>query len=576
MTSFLTRSLDRATGSSKVFVSLLLAGALSAGTSQAAPPAMLSVTPASGLDSSGIVGGPFAPAQCEYTLSNASGPLPLDWTAAATQSWVALSKTGGTLDPGATDSITVSIGGEAGGLPAGSYSDTVTFTNTTNGNGNTSRSVTLSVLAPWDCFVDPINGNDLYDGRKAVWDGTHGPKQTIQAGIDSVIDGCRVILAPGTYIAVADWIRFNGKAITVQSTNPADPAVVQATVFDCLGGHYQWRRAFWFDQETSASVLAGITIRNGWWLNGGAIYCTQASPVISHCRFIDNVADRIPPWATNEGAAIECENGSPSIRSCEFLTNASSAGVGGAVCLKSTSNAVISDCLFAGNSAGVGGGVSLYGTSNTVISDCLFAGNTADVGAAIRAGYCTDTGIIGCTFAGNEADAAEEHACIYVYPGTGCEISDCILWNEGPYGGSVAGSGVAVSYCDILGGYAGGINIINVDPLFVDAAGGNYRLQASSACINAGDPAFVPSPGETDLDGGPRIRNARVDMGAYEHVLVGDVNGDGHVDVSDLLAMARSWSKCKEDVGFDPHCDLNGDGCVDAPDLLLLAGAFGM
>jgi hypothetical protein len=58
---------------------------------------------------------------------------------------VTLSATSGTLVAGASTSVTVSINSNASGLPAGSYSDTVSFVNATTGNGNTSRSVSLTV-----------------------------------------------------------------------------------------------------------------------------------------------------------------------------------------------------------------------------------------------------------------------------------------------------------------------------------------------------------------------------------------------------------------------------------------------
>jgi hypothetical protein len=66
---------------------------------------------------------------------------------------------------------------------------------------------------------------------------------------------------------------------------------------------------------------------------------------------------------------------------------------------------------------------------------------------------------------------------------------------------------------------AGGFNI-DVDPSFVDDAHGDFRLQATSPCVDAGDPADLvleldpsgyPSPLDGDFAG-----TRRVDMGAHE------------------------------------------------------------
>jgi hypothetical protein len=56
---------------------------------------------------------------------------------------------------------------------------------------------------------------------------------------------------------------------------------------------------------------------------------------------------------------------------------------------------------------------------------------------------------------------------------------------------------------------------VDSDPLFVDYANGNLRLQSNSPCINAGNNAYVTTA--TDLDGRPRIVGGTVDMGAYEY-----------------------------------------------------------
>lgn len=105
----------------------------------------LAVTPSDGLVASGPVGGPMGPS-ITYTLSNASFGS-INWTAGKTQPWVSLSAAGGTLAPGASVQVTVSVNSDANTLPAGTYGDTVSFVNTTTGIGNTTRAVTLEVLS---------------------------------------------------------------------------------------------------------------------------------------------------------------------------------------------------------------------------------------------------------------------------------------------------------------------------------------------------------------------------------------------------------------------------------------------
>jgi hypothetical protein len=120
-------------------------------------PAALSVTPASSLNSSGTQGGPFSPSTQTYTLQN-TGSVTLNWTASKGATWVTLSTTSGSLAAGASTTVDVSINANANSLAAGAYSDTVSFTNTTNGAGNTTRAVALTVNAPANLSVTPTGG----------------------------------------------------------------------------------------------------------------------------------------------------------------------------------------------------------------------------------------------------------------------------------------------------------------------------------------------------------------------------------------------------------------------------------
>ncbi len=106
------------------------------------------------------------------------------------------------------------------------------------------------------------------------------------------------------------------------------------------------------------------------------------------------------------------------------------------------------------------------------------------------------------------------------------------FWRNSNYSGFAAyqaGSGVDT-------------NGLFTDPLLIDAANGDLHLAQISPAINQGDPAFVPDAGELDIDGGPRLNGARVEIGADEVSLC----GDGNID-------------------FGEECDdnnlIDGDGC---------------
>ena len=99
-----------------------------------------------------------------------------------------------------------------------------------------------------------------------------GVYPTIQAGIDSAGPGDMVIVSAGTYNENLD---FGGKAITVTSSNPADPNVVAATVIDCAGSG---RGVYFGNGEGASSVLDGLTITGGSEYGGG-LYFGSGRPV---------------------------------------------------------------------------------------------------------------------------------------------------------------------------------------------------------------------------------------------------------------------------------------------------------
>ncbi len=58
--------------------------------------------------------------------------------------------------------------------------------------------------------------------------------------------------------------------------------------------------------------------------------------------------------------------------------------------------------------------------------------------------------------------------------------------------------------------------------------------------------------------------------------LVGDLDGDGDVDLADLSELLESFGLCAGDLGYNPDADLDGDNCVGLGDLSALLENFGL
>jgi hypothetical protein len=68
-----------------------------------------------------------------------------------------------------------------------------------------------------------------------------------------------------------------------------------------------------------------------------------------------------------------------------------------------------------------------------------------------------------------------------------------------------------------------------------------------------------------------------LDLARYDAAILvkGDVNGDGKVDLKDLLIITLALGTKPDNRRWNPACDLNGDLKVDLKDLLIAAKNFG-
>ncbi|MDY6954248.1 MAG: S8 family serine peptidase, partial [Thermodesulfobacteriota bacterium] len=106
----------------------------------------LLVSPVAGFRSSGLIGGPFSLLHKDYLLTNNTDSS-FAWDATTEEDWLTLSSpSNGTLTPGESVIVTVSIGESANSLEKGTYRGTVFLNNVSSGKGDTTRDVTLHVV----------------------------------------------------------------------------------------------------------------------------------------------------------------------------------------------------------------------------------------------------------------------------------------------------------------------------------------------------------------------------------------------------------------------------------------------
>ncbi|HUW20926.1 MAG TPA: right-handed parallel beta-helix repeat-containing protein [Sedimentisphaerales bacterium] len=324
---------------------------------------------------------------------------------------------------------------------------------------------------------------------------------SIQAAIDAAGTGDTVIVYPHTYY---ENIYFLGKAITVKSINPQDPNIVAGTVIDAGGSG----SAVTFENgEGPDAVITGFTITGGigtydnrvsvasYW--GGGVYCYRASPTITSNVISGNIG--LNDWDEyyhTYGGGIACLSSSAIIARNVIKEN--EAFNGGGIYIWDVrdvgANPTITNNIINGNEATYGAGIGVYGANATIANNLICYNSVTD-----SSQWPGDS-------SGIESDG-----------GAHVIITNNILWgNLPPQIDDVDGTAtLSVTYSNVEDGWPGEGNI-DEDPLFVDAANGDYHLQVDSPCINAGDPGFVPQPGETDFEGNPRALLGRVDMGPYE------------------------------------------------------------
>ena len=218
------------------------------------------------------------------------------------------------------------------------------------------------------------------------------------------------------------------------------------------------------------------------------------------------------PYPDQQGGGIYHEGGvNLNVVNCAIVNNSAFDGA----IYANSGTSTISNCVFAGNtSTGHGGAICLSGGTQSWISNCVFYNNSAPfvAGGAFYDDSWGNNSLVNCTFYGNSTLPGGQGGAVN-NSNPNLSVTNCILWgNQSADQPEISAySSPMVTYSDIQGGYTGTGNI-SLDPQFVDAASGDFHLQATSPCVNAGTAAGAPA---TDLDA--NLRDTTPDMGAYEY-----------------------------------------------------------
>ena len=300
------------------------------------------------------------------------------------------------------------------------------------------------------------NGNDAADGRSWA-----AAKRTIQAGVDAALAGETVLVSngvyatggrvtPGTGLSLSNRVVITN-AITVRSVNGAGVTIISGAMNSLVATNGDFAVRCVYLASTY-SVLSGFTLSNGH---------TRASS--GHATY------------EHRGGALYSDSTLSVVSNC-IVRDCTAFSYGGGA-----EGCTFYNCLFTRNRSGPGSfGSGGGGADSSALVNCTLVGNTGPDGGGATGGTR-----VNCIIYGNSGNSSTEN----VYLGSTTYSCTTPL--------PVSGSGN-----------------ITADPKFVNAATGDFRLQAGSPCINTGTNANAT--GTADLDNRTRSIGGTVDMGAYE------------------------------------------------------------
>lgn len=401
-------------------------------------------------------------------------------------------------------------------------------------------------------YVDPAGGSDGAAGTNWAT-----ALRTITRGLQLAQPGAvrtRLNLKAGDYTNGAEIfpLTIAGKMVQIVGTNRAATVISAAAstqrVFTVTNASDGWTR------------LEGLTIRGGTLSPGGGMQICNSLVALDDCLVTNNVF--VGFAVDGYGAGAYVIGSTLKIVDSEFRANSNSGfyGYGGGL-YAARSSGIISNTIFAGNTVCCDASRRAYGGGADLESACLeiqasaFIGNRTSGGSAYvyGGGLCLEGGrfilrnlLLTLNNTVGSLSIYRGAAVAVVATNTDLTLENCTIVTNLQSVGAIYSEGNLTARntimwgnqaagCDFYGAGASAANFfhccstqlthgvqgnITVNPAFTNAAAGNYRLLATSPCINTG--TNLPwMAGARDLDGRPRMLRWIVDMGAYEFSFAG-------------------------------------------------------
>jgi predicted outer membrane repeat protein len=330
---------------------------------------------------------------------------------------------------------------------------------------------------------------------------------------------------------------------------------------------------------------------------GAALNIHSGSPTITDCVFVGNVGGGSggAVWAGHDGDA-SCTDGNadsePSFSGCRFENNSATAG--GAI-FSTQAVPVIDRCVFDGNSATggtqrTGGAIWLGHTSGevtAVIANTLFTRNRAigpniGIGGALYLPLPQEPSQVSlvvdsCRFVGNTASDFGGA----IYQGGYVEYINTEFVGNEAVGGQFAGRGGAVVVAGNLGSKAWLINCTLAGNRGESLGGGvvvvnGSSIEEASNCIFWGNELFDETTETIETTETAQIYNGGTATVEYSIIhgleAMGEFDNGTNIDADPLFV--RDPEDCDDDGWGDPPCTSGcGTGCDDYGDLRLTSGS---